>query len=168
MSNTEYEYSFKVESVKPYIEYCENNGYTLTLQAYQNRIVYENKNNKNYIARITKTKIGDKEEEVWDCKTVGEKNKDLKVSKESEPVVITDENRDYIHKILNDLDFCLVANNTRNRYVYEKGLVKFEIDDYIEPKAQVVAIEGEKAEVDKVYQEIKVLIDAEDKSTLSK
>ena len=40
------------------------------------------------------------------------------------------------------------------RYVFEKGDVKFEIDDYTRPEMKVVAIEGEKTQVDKVYQEL--------------
>jgi hypothetical protein len=154
MANIEYEYSFKVESVKPYIEYCENNGYALTSKTYQNRVVYENKHNDKIIARITKTKSNGEEKEVFDCKNVGTEHKDLKISNESIPMTITNENRGIIKSILEVLDFSVGANNTRNRYVYEKGSVKFEIDDYIEPKAQVIAIEGEKSQVDKVYEDL--------------
>lgn len=39
----EYEYSFKVSSIKPYIEYCENNNYEKVSEVTQNRVVYENK-----------------------------------------------------------------------------------------------------------------------------
>jgi hypothetical protein len=94
------------------------------------------------------------EKEVFDCKNVGEEHKNLKISNESIPMAITDNNRDAINSVLEVLDFYVAANNVRNRYVYEKESVKFEIDDYIEPKAQVVAIEGEKSAVDKVYKEI--------------
>ncbi len=38
------------------------------------------------------------------------------------------------------------------------GCVKFEIDDYITPCMKVVAIEGEKESVDKVYEELKNLL----------
>jgi adenylate cyclase class IV len=154
MANVEYEYSFKVDSVKPYIEYCENKGYTLTSKTYQNRVVYENKHSEHIIARVTKTKSKGVIKEVFDCKNVGAEHKDLKISNESIPMVITDENRDSVSSILEVLDFHIAANNIRNRYVYEKGSVKFEIDDYLEPKSQVVAIEGKKTAVDKVYQEI--------------
>ena len=47
------------------------------------------------------------------------------------------------------------------RYVYEKGGVKFEIDDYIRPQMKVVAIEGNKDEVDKVYNELLNVISKE-------
>ena len=44
----------------------------------------------------------------------------------------------------------------RERIVYQKGEVTFELDTYSEPrKSYVVAIEGEKEEVDKVYKELK-------------
>ena len=49
----EYEYSFKVATIKPYIEYCENNGYEKISEVTQNRIVYENKHSEHIIARIT-------------------------------------------------------------------------------------------------------------------
>ena len=42
----------------------------------------------------------------------------------------------------------------RKRWVYKKDEITFEIDDYKEPKMKVVAIEGNKEQVDKVYQEL--------------
>ena len=46
----------------------------------------------------------------------------------------------------------------RTRYVYEKNQVTFELDEYTSPEVMcVVAVEGEKEEVDKVYDEIKDL-----------
>ena len=66
----EYEYSFKVSSIKPYIEYCEKNDYKKESEILENRKVYENKYNPNIIARITKTVIGLKEQIVFDCKNV--------------------------------------------------------------------------------------------------
>ena len=53
------------------------------------------------------------------------------------------------------MGFYIAANNTRIRYVYQKGSIIFEIDDYLEPQMKVVAIEGNKKEVDKVYLQIK-------------
>ena len=35
----EYEYSIKAESIKPYIDYCEKNKYTLKEKVKQNRKV---------------------------------------------------------------------------------------------------------------------------------
>ena len=46
----------------------------------------------------------------------------------------------------------------RRRYVFEKNNVKFEIDEYIEPVMNVVAIEGLQVEVDIVYKELKEII----------
>ena len=39
----EYEYSFKVKSIEPYINYCKNNNYNLIDIIKENRRVYENK-----------------------------------------------------------------------------------------------------------------------------
>ena len=46
----------------------------------------------------------------------------------------------------------------RRRFVYKKGEVKFEIDEYLEPEqCYVVAIEGENEAVDSVYDEVSSL-----------
>lgn len=41
--------------------------------------------------------------------------------------------------------------------MYKKNNVTFEIDDYSKPEMKVVAIEGKKDEVDKIYSEIQDL-----------
>lgn len=161
MENIEYEYSFKAKSITPYIDYCKKNGYTKISITSQNRIVYENKHIKGIIARIT-TDIKDGiENTVFDCKNVNNKNENLKISTESMPLVITEENKDIILSILNTLDFFEAANNLRTRYVYEKNNVIFEIDDYTRPEMKVIAIEGKKEEVDKVCEEIKIILNEE-------
>ena len=154
----EYEYSFKVSNFKPYIEYCENNGYEKIGKITQNRIVYENKHSEHIIARITTKIIDDKKNIVFDCKNINKKDRDLKISSESVPIEITGGNEKSIYSLLEVLDFYEAAKNCRTRYIYNKNGVTFEIDDYIEPKMQVVGIEGEKSKVDKVYNELKNLI----------
>lgn len=154
----EYEYSFKVSSIKPYIEYCENNGYEKVSEVTQNRKVYENKHSEDIIARITTKIINRNKNTVFDCKNVNKKDRDLKVSSESVPIKVTKSNEKSIYSMLEVLDFYEAANNYRTRYVYEKNGVTFEIDDYIEPKMQVIGIEGVKSEVDKVYNELINLI----------
>ena len=49
----EYEYSFKVKSIEPYIEYCKEHNYEEISITTQNRKVYENKNSDHIIARLT-------------------------------------------------------------------------------------------------------------------
>lgn len=151
----EYEYSFKVSSIKPYIEYCEQNNYEKKSITFQNRIVYENKHSENIIARITTKEKDGKKATLFDCKNVGKSDENLKISSESIPMKVTKNNIKNIKSILEVLDFYEAANNTRTRYIYEKKGVKFEIDDYIIPKMQVVALEGIKNEVDIVYKELK-------------
>lgn len=155
----EYEYSFKVSNVKPYIEYCENNNYEKISEVTQNRKVYENKHSDHIIARVTTKTINGKKETVFDCKNVNKKDRDLKVSSESVPIKVTKSNEKSIYSMLEVLDFYEAANNYRTRYVYNKNGITFEIDDYIEPKMQVIGIEGVKSEVDKVYEELKKLIE---------
>lgn len=151
----EYEYSFKVESIQPYIKYCEDNNYEKKSVIRQNRIVFENKNNNHIIARITTEIQDDSEISLLDFKNVKNSNENLKISNESIPLKITKENKDAILSTLNVLEFYEVANNNRIRYIYEKNGVKFEIDDYISPKMRVVAIEGIEEKVQNVYNDIK-------------
>ena len=150
----EYEYSFKVKSIEPYINYCKKNGYEEVCIVTQNRIVYENRNSNHIIARVTTEEKKGEKEILFDCKNIGEKNKSLNISNESLPMVVTKDNLEIINSILNVLEFYEAANNFRKRYIYKKGGVKFEIDDYTSPKMQVVAIEGDEGEVESVYKEI--------------
>ena len=93
-----------------------------------------------------------------DFKNVGEKHKELKISNESLPIEINENNCKALHSILDVLDFYEAASNDRTRYEYEKNGVLFEIDDYTNPKAQVVAIEGDKEAVDAVYEIVKKIL----------
>lgn len=154
----EYEYSFKVSNLKPYIEYCENNDYKKISEVTQNRVVYENKHSEHIIARITTKITNNKKNTVFDCKNINKKDRDLKVSSESVPMEVTESNEKSIYSMLEALDFYEATKNYRTRYVYKKNDVTFEIDDYTEPKMQVIGIEGEKTKVDKVYEELKKLI----------
>lgn len=158
MSNIEYEHSFKVDSIQPIIEYCRKNKYKEVFVIKQNRIVYENSFNSKIIARLTTEVNNGVETTTFDCKNVQDKKSDLNISMESIPMIVTDENREQILSILSTLSFKEVANNLRVRYVFEKGNIKFEIDEYIRPEMKVVAIEGEKEEVEKVYAEVKNLL----------
>ena len=154
----EYEHSFNVKSIVPYIEYCNKNGYKEISKVTQNRIVYENYSNRHVIMRLTTETINGEEVTVLDAKNVGEQRGDLNISRESEPFVVTKEMKESVLSMLSTLEFYEAANNYRTRYVYEKNGVKFEIDDYIKPQMKVVAIEGEKEEVDKVYNELLEII----------
>lgn len=78
----------------------------------------------------------------------------MKICRESGEIEVTN-NMEFVNSLLEMLKFKFHKKLTRKRYVYEKDNVKFEIDDYKVPKAKVVAIEGDKLEVDKVYSEIK-------------
>lgn len=157
----EYERSFKVESIDVYIDYCKKNNYEEEPFVKQNRIVYENSHSDSIIARLTTEECNNETITKFDCKNVGHKNKDLKISSETIPLIVTDENREIVKSILEVLDFYEAANNNRIRYVFKKDGVKFEIDKYTSPVAKVVAIEGDQDEVEKVYTELKSLFGIE-------
>ena len=152
----EYEYSYKVKDIEPFINYCKENGYSKLKENMQTRILYHNAN--KMLARITKTEIGEDVYTEFNLKDEGDLENNLNVCRESPMLVIDDTNKEFIMSMLEMLDFKKFKTLKRKRYVFEKGNVKFEIDDYIEPCMKVVAIEGEKESVDKVYEELKYLL----------
>lgn len=148
----EYEYNFKVDDISVVTKFCEKDGFVLVSKTSENRVVFENKQNRKIISRLTTT-FGESEKvTVWDFKNVGKNDNLLKVSKESEAMVLDEAGIKIARSMLEVMDFEQSADNLRTRYVFEKGDVKFEIDDYTRPQMKVVAIEGEKSQVDKVYQ----------------
>ena len=57
--------------------------------------------------------------------------------------------------ILDILGYFKHKELNRKRIVYKKGNITFEIDDYILPEIMhVIAIEGKKEEVDKIFLDI--------------
>ncbi len=154
----EYEYNFKVKSIEPFINFCKQNGYKEKQISTQNRVVYENKNKKTMLARITTDIKNNKKTTVLDFKNVDNKNRNFKISNESLPIKVTSKNKKAIMSILQTLEFEEVANNFRTRYVYEKNNVEFEIDDYTRPQMKIVAIEGDRNEVEKVKLLIEKLL----------
>lgn len=150
----EYEYSFKVDSLDEYKKYCEENGYEKRLEYDQVRELFTSDN--KVLARITTTKTGENTDVFLDFKDDDDSDKVYKESRETIPLKVTDENRGAIDSILNILGYKKKKHLVRKRYIYKKGKVKFEMDDYTKPEIMhVVAIEGDKGEVTKVYNEIK-------------
>ena len=150
----EYEYNFKVDDISVVTKFCEKDGFVLVSKTSENRVVFENKQNRKIISRLTTTFGESDKVTVWDFKNVGKNDNLLKVSKESEAMVLDESGIKIARSMLEVMDFEQSADNLRTRYVFEKGDVKFEIDDYTRPAMKVVAIEGEKSQVDKVYQEL--------------
>ena len=153
----EYEYSFKVKDIEPFIKYCLDNNYIDEDEYEQTRTLY--KNGGKIMARITKNCYKDREVEILNFKDDNLDNNILKVSRETKDLVITDENRDFVKSLLDILELTDEKKLIRKRYVYKKNNVVFEIDEYTEPKMNVVAIEGNKDEVDSIYNELKEVID---------
>lgn len=75
-------------------------------------------------------------------------------------MIINDENREFAKSLLEILDLKTAKKLVRRRLVYKLNNVKFEIDKYIEPAMNVVAIEGNNDEVDNVYSQLKELVDS--------
>ena len=108
MSNIEFEHSFKVSDLKPFLAYCEENGYKKISQATQNRIVYENANDSKIIARLTTETTNNKTVTTLDFKNVNSKQGDLNISAESVPMIVDSKNKEAVLSILNT--YCLVSH----------------------------------------------------------
>lgn len=151
----EYEYSFEVKSLQPYIIYCQNNKYTMKDRNEQVRVIYRNTNKT--MARITINKNLNKTVKTLDFKDDLLTNDVLIERRESKELNFFDD--DAVYSILEFLNYKKDNTLIRTRTVYEKDGVKFELDDYQKPKKTfVVAVEGEKEKVDKIYEDIKNLI----------
>lgn len=147
----EYEYCYKVDDLKEYINYLKEN-YKYIDSYEERRTIYRNSNNTN--ARITLKKgiytLDFKENKI--------SNDDLIVRKESKS--ITFDNLNNCEDILSFLDYKKDNSMYRKRTIYEGNNIKFEIDEYIEPeKAYVISFEGNKDICDKVNNDLKALND---------
>ena len=152
----EYEYSFKVTDIKPYITYCENNNYEKIEEYSQIRNLY--KNDSKVMARVTIIENEKDKKIIFDFKDDNLSDATLKVCRESLPLEVTEDNMKSVESILEILDYKIKKELIRDRVVFIKDNVKFEIDNYSSPEVMcVVGIEGEKVKVDKVYKEIKKL-----------
>lgn len=155
MERKEYEYTFKVASLEPFFEYCQNNEFVFKGKFQQTRIIYRNENKT--MARITInedakgiTKELDFKEDNWVADAI------VKELRESLPLEY--ESDKSVFSILEFLKYKKDNTLIRNRYVYENEDVKFELDEYKQPEQSlVVAIEGTKEIVDKIYNEVKNL-----------
>lgn len=154
--NEEYEYSFKVKSISDFIQYCQENHYKVVEEYKQVRTLY--KNGGHVMARITTNTYEDKKVSILNFKDDNLSSNPLKISRESEDLVITKENKKFVDSLIQILDLTNIKKFKRKRIVLKKKNVIFEIDQYTSPKMNVVAIEGKKEEVDQVYASIKNII----------
>ena len=153
----EYEYSCKVKDLLPFIKYCLNNNYELKDEYEQTRILY--KNGSKVMARITRNKKINEDIEILDFKEYNLDKEILKIRKESKPLIITDDNREFVKSLLDILELKETKKLIRKRLIYVHNNVKFELDEYSVPLMNVLAIEGKKEEVDIVYNSLKSIID---------
>jgi len=149
----EYEYSFKIDDITPYIDYCKKNNYELEKSNYQVRELFKHEN--KILARITTEVENKKTTCVLDFKDDNDTNKLIKEARETLPIKVSRDNRKAIDSMLEILGYHKDKTLKRRRVVYKKGEVKFEIDEYLEPEeCYVVAIEGEKEAVNRLYLEL--------------
>lgn len=151
---TEYEYSFETKELKPFIDYAIKRGYKLTKESRQERIIYRNPNKT--MARLTINEMNGQTVKQLDFKEDKLTGEVLEKRKESLSLEYADDKA--IESILEFLDYKKDNTLIRKRYVYETEGVKFELDEYTQPRVTaVVGIEGDKELVDKVYSEVKDL-----------
>lgn len=149
----EYEYSFKVNNLEPFFQYCRDNGFVMKDKYEQTRTIYRNPNKT--MARITIKKYLDHEKKLLDFKEDNlVEGAVLKELRESLPIEYVDDVA--VESILEFLNYKRDNTMLRIRTVYEIENAKFEFDEFISPEvAKVVSVEGEKELVDKIYNEIK-------------
>lgn len=154
--NNEYEYSFKVKDIKEFVQYCTINKYEKKEEYLQTRVLY--KNGGPIMARVTENIYNDRSEKVLNFKDDNLNDTTLKISRETKDLMVTDENQEFVNSLIEILGLTNKKVLKRKRYVFKKNNVKFEIDEYIEPVMNVVAIEGLQEEVDVVYKELDEII----------
>ena len=155
---SEYEYSYKVTSIKEFIHYCESNNFIKISETTQKRTLY--KNDTYIMARITIEEDNLKHTitEYLDFKENNETNQELKIRKETDILNLNNENKAFAKTLIEFLNLKVDKELIRTRYTYQKGNVKFEIDDYTNPKMKILAIEGNSEEVNKINQELMPMI----------
>ena len=150
----EYEYSFKVKSLIPYINYCKENNFEKIEESSQTRVLYTNEN--KILARITTSTINGKKSTVLNFKDDNNSKEVLKISRESIPLEIKNNDMAAVISILEILGYSKYKTLIRKRIIYKKNDVTFELDNYTKPESmQVIAIEGDKSKEDKIYNELK-------------
>lgn len=151
MKNTEYEYSFKVKTLDPFIDYCVNNGYEKIEESKQIRKLF--KREDKTMARITIKEKNGSVKKLFDFKDDNMSDEVLIERRETLPVSFEDDN-----SVMSIIDFLGYKEDKvldRTRFVYKKGDVTFELDSYNSPEVMfVAAVEGEKEQTDLVYNEI--------------
>ena len=120
----EYEYSFKVDKLDLYIDYCEKNNYKKIEENKQTRILYRNKNKT--MARVTKKEKNEDIKLFLDFKDDILTDEILVERRESLPLEFNDE--EAVESILEFLEYKRDTILNRTRIVYKKGDVIFELD----------------------------------------
>ena len=150
--NIEYEYSFKVKSLEAFIKFIIDNNFKETSSFLEHRTLY--KKSDKTMARVTIKECGNDKTTYLDFKDDDENDDILKERRESIPLKVDD--IEATLSIIEFLDYKFSKELIRNRTVYNKSNVKFEVDSYEKPtKMFVVAIEGVKVDTDKVYNALK-------------
>lgn len=149
----EYEYSFNVKDINAYLKFCEVNNFHLIKKVKQTITIYRNTNKT--IARIT-VEEGDKTVRYLDFKEDKITTYTLNIRKESQSVLFED--YEGVISILNFLEYFQDNTLVRTRTIYQKDNIKLEIDEYSFPNSNyVIAIEGNKKNVDLIYQQLESL-----------
>ena len=125
---SEYEYSYKVTSIKEFIQYCESNNFIKISETTQKRTLY--KNDTYIMARITIEEDNLKHTitEYLDFKENNETNQELKIRKETDILNLNNENKAFAKTLIEFLNLKVDKELIRTRYTYQKGNVKFDLN----------------------------------------
>lgn len=148
----EREYHTKINSIEAGKRFAVGHKFDLIFSAEQNITIFRNENKT--MARITENTCSSWTSTILDFKEDKLGESPLSIRRESKAMEISD-----MEATLSILDFLgYKKDNTlrRNRWVYTKGDITIEIDEYLEPEASfVLSIEGNDYDaVDVLYHEI--------------
>ena len=126
MKNVEYEFSFKVTNVNPFLKYCKDNDFKKIEKTEQVRTLYK-KADKTML-RLTVKKCGRKVVKEMDFKQDKLSSDVFIERKESLPIIYNDD--EAIYSIIDflgykkDIDLCCQKNISENVAIYENQELK--------------------------------------------
>ena len=148
----EREYHTKIESIDTAKRFTTIHNFNLIFSAEQNITIFRNENKT--MARITENICSSWSSTLLDFKEDKLGESPLSIRRESKAMEISD--IDATMSILDFLGYKKDNSLKRNRWVYTRGDITVEIDEYLEPETSfVLSIEGNDYDgVDKLYNEI--------------
>lgn len=154
----EFEYSFTVDSVIPYHDFCAKNSDQTVEVTQMRRKVY--KNGSSTIARLT-WEVDPQNKKLFyiDFKEDSKDSDLVKHVRESKKMILSEDRCAAVERLLAKLEYHLTADLDKQRSSYWIADVRVDIDTYHLPtKAFVIELEGEPGVTKRLYTRMKKAI----------